>query len=98
LRNDIPFTLTDTCIQGFLRITEIISQSNIPLIHEVIPLIDMVQNMVDNIREDKKIHPVVRSAVQCASKVVDKYYSKTDEAEIYRVAMGKHIFCCIAPV
>lgn len=31
----------------------------------------------------------IRSAVRLGKKTLDKYYSKTDDSHIYRIAMGK---------
>ena len=54
-------------------------------------MIDCIQTMVEKTKDNLDIHPVVRYAVSSATKVVNKYYAKTDETDVYRVAMSKSV-------
>jgi hypothetical protein len=36
-------------------------------------------------------HPAIRAAVQIAKKTLNKYYSLTDDSELYRIAMGSYL-------
>jgi hypothetical protein len=62
----------------------------------VIPAIDTLTNMLDP--ETKIIyHPLILTAMTFARKKMDHYYSLTDEAAPYQVAMGmSSIFYCAA--
>jgi hypothetical protein len=33
--------------------------------------------------------PAIRAALKLGTKLLDKYYSLTDDSEVYRIAMGK---------
>ena len=41
------------------------------------------------IKPNSDTHPAIRHALRLAKKTLNKYYSLTDEAEVYRIAMGK---------
>jgi len=66
-----------------------ISSAEKPLIHQVIPLIDQLHSRLTNLRNDETMHASIRHAANNAIIVLDKYYSRTDECVIYRVAMSK---------
>src|ERR1700761_4281187 len=63
-----------------------------PLIHQVIPLIDQLHTRLVNLSKDETMHMSVRHAANNAIVVLNKYYSRTDECVIYRVAMSKSFF------
>jgi len=49
--------------------------------------IDMV--FTNAIKPNSDTHPAICYALLLAKKTLNKYYSLTDEAEVYRIAMGK---------
>ena len=71
----------------FVEATHMFSQSNTPLLFEVIPIIDALQAHFDEIKDDTDLPDVVRHGAARASIVLSKYYSLTDDSEVYRIAM-----------
>ena len=65
--------------------------SRVPLISSVIPEIDELMRVVDKYKDDTAKHPAVRSAAVRGLTILNKYYQKTDESYVYRIAMGKPI-------
>lgn len=65
-----------------------VSQSRIVLIHQVIPLIDALHDVLLGAMNDTSAHTAVRYAANSALIILNKYYRKTDECDIYRIAMG----------
>jgi hypothetical protein len=41
---------------------------------------------------DENYSPAIRAALEIGKKLLDKYYSITDNSEIYRIAMSKLFF------
>ncbi|TDL13115.1 hypothetical protein BD410DRAFT_735692 [Rickenella mellea] len=74
-------------LQYFLEATERISRSSVPLLHEAIPIIDVLTETLDKAAADTLLLPAVRSAMARGRKILDKYYGKTDESIMYRCAM-----------
>lgn len=66
-----------------------VSQSNTPLLHEVIPLIDKLTGKLEDVIADSKRSPAVRVAAARGLSLMNKYYSRTDESIMYRCAMCK---------
>lgn len=60
-----------------------------PLIHEVIPVLDLATIYLESMIRDVRNLPVVRTAAARGLVVVDKYYSKTDESLMYQAALSK---------
>lgn len=54
----------------------------------MIPYIDILTKHVDDWSEDQNQLPVIRAAAKRGRIILDKYYEKTDETVIYRVAMS----------
>ena len=65
--------------------------ANVPLIHQVIPIIDYLHAHLEKVIDDLNMHPAIRHAVQNGVSVLDKYYACTDESDMYRMAMSTHI-------
>ena len=74
--------------QPFLKATLRMSQSKVPLLHEVIPLIDMLTHKLENTVTDHSLLPAIKSAAAKGLAVLHKYYSKSDESIMYRCAMS----------
>lgn len=59
------------------------SQSGVPLIHEVIPMFDEMISQLEDVITDIKLFPGVQAAAIRACAVLCKYYSKTDDSYMY---------------
>lgn len=68
--------------------TKHISQSRVPLIHEVIPIFDVITTALDDFTDDTKLSPCVRAAALRGQTMLNKYYALTDESIVFRVAMS----------
>ena len=64
------------------------SEKKIPLLHEVIPVIDLLTKRLEDVSSDAKYIPSVRARAAKGLVVLNKYYSKTDESVMYRCAMS----------
>ena len=62
-----------------------------PLIHQVIPIIDYLRAHLEKVIDDLDMHPAICYAAQNGVLVLDKYYVHTDESDMYRMAMSTHI-------
>jgi hypothetical protein len=74
--------------QPFLKATLRMSQSKVPLLHEVIPLIDTLTHKLEDAVTDHSLMPAVKSAAAKGLAVLHKYYSKSDDSIMYRCAMS----------
>lgn len=77
-----------TITQAFIQATQYVSKGNECRIHHIIPMFDRLHAELIRVSEDASKHKCVRHAALQASKIFDKYYSLTDESEVYRVAMS----------
>ena len=69
--------------------TKRMSESKVPLIHEVIPLFDSLINRFEEFIGNEDLFPGVHAAAIRGRAVLCKYYSKTDDSIMYRMAMSK---------
>lgn len=67
------------------------------LIYEVIPLIDRFTEVFENIITDTRAHPSLRHAAKIALELLNKYYSFTDDCEVYQVSICTFVSSLIAP-
>ena len=63
------------------------SASTRPLVHQVIPYIDILTNHLDEVLSQDDLHPTIRAAAKRGMVVINRYYSRTDESIVYRIAM-----------
>ena len=77
-------------LETFIYITETVSQRNTYLILQVITLIVTLDGDLATMAEDKSLNRTICWAAKCASGVLNKYYSKTDETVIFRISMILH--------
>jgi hypothetical protein len=78
-------------LQVFNGPTKLFSEANVPLIADAIPMLDTLEATMVNIR-DATLAPlpnVIRVAAEAALLLIDKYFSLTDECELYQIAIGK---------
>lgn len=59
--------------------------------HEVIPYIDIFTTHLDDFADEPELTPSVRAAAQRGRHVLNKYYERTDESIIYRIAMSQYM-------
>ncbi len=69
--------------------TRHILQSSIPLIHQVIPFMDLLTSSLEQSLDDTSLHPAVHTGVSRGLALLNKYYEKTDQSIMYRMAMSK---------
>ncbi|KAJ7353508.1 hypothetical protein DFH08DRAFT_956573 [Mycena albidolilacea] len=77
-------------LKTFIAATEKISKAEVALVFEVIPLIDKFTTMFGHMIDDTTLHISICHAANTALTVLNKYYSFTDDSEIYRIAMILH--------
>jgi hypothetical protein len=63
------------------------SQDAVATIAHVIPTMDRIDAMLSG-SSTEPLSPSVKHALSFARKIMDKYYSKTDLSNVYRIAMG----------
>ncbi len=66
-----------------------ISRTSTPLLHEVIPLIDILTKLLDKKIIDTSLPMAIRAAVARGRAILNKYYSLTDDSIMYRMAMSE---------
>ena len=59
------------------------------LIQDVIPYINVLTELIEKFKADPTVSPVVRAAAARGRIILDRYYSRTDDIAIYRIAMCK---------
>ncbi|KAK0433217.1 uncharacterized protein EV420DRAFT_1489356 [Desarmillaria tabescens] len=67
-------------LEIFLKATEHISRSAVPLLHEVILTMDSITKKLKKYLKDATLYPAVCADVAHGLAITDKYYSKTDES------------------
>lgn len=81
---DIVFSLP----QILKDATEFFSRAT-PNLATVIPAMDHIDTFFTNsITPDSDMNDAIRAAVTLGKKTLNRYYSKTDMVEVYRIAMG----------
>ncbi|KAJ7616576.1 hypothetical protein FB45DRAFT_673918, partial [Roridomyces roridus] len=61
-----------------------------PSLADVIPVMDDIDSLFTGYERNKKFHRTVRASVTVAKRTLNRYYSLTDGAEVYRIAMMLH--------
>ena len=82
-------------LQIFIEATKLVSQSRNVLIHQVIQIIDQIHDNLMELVTNQSLHAAVRYAANTALLIFNKYYSKTDECDIYRIATSAIYYFCI---
>jgi len=70
--------------------TKLFSKAEVPLIVEALPMLDAIEEALVHIRDDEEedLPNIIRVAAHAALLLLDKYFSLTDECEVYRIAIG----------
>lgn len=77
-------------LNAFQTLTATVSQSNHPMVHEVLKWIDFIQQGLDRHRCLETNHVAVRFACVVAQRMLNKVYNNTDKTWIIRTAMILH--------
>jgi len=71
----------------YKEVTLFFSQDAVATIAHVIPTMDRIDTMLSS-SSTELLLPSVKHALSFARKIMDKYYSKMDLSNVYRIAMG----------
>ena len=64
------------------------SQSTVPLVHEVLPLFDILTKAFDDFIDNEGLHAAVRHAALRGMHMLNKYYGRSDESVVFRIAIS----------
>jgi hypothetical protein len=67
------------------------SQSKMPLLYQVIPLIDTLTLTLETASDNKALFPAVHAATAKGIAILNKYYAKMDESIMYHCTMSRFI-------
>ncbi|KAJ3745951.1 hypothetical protein EV360DRAFT_7944, partial [Lentinula raphanica] len=70
--------------------TKRLSTSGRPLVADVIPVIDLINQCLENLVNDFTKPSIVRASAAKGRAVLNKYYSKTDDSKMYRMCMNPY--------
>lgn len=83
-------SLSIICLPQILKDGTEFFSCGTPNLATVIPAMDHIDMTFTNaLKPDSSTHPAIHHALILVKKTLNKYYSLTDEAEVYRIAMGK---------
>ncbi|KAI6024403.1 hypothetical protein EDC04DRAFT_2933480 [Pisolithus marmoratus] len=74
-------------LELFEELTLWFSSVNVPLVHEVIPMLECLEHMMTRVCDAPCELPVIRIAAKAALLMIGKYYALTDDSEVYRIAI-----------
>jgi hypothetical protein len=83
--------------------TKLFSQSQVPLIVEVLPMLDSIEQSMNLVCDDEEseLPNVVRVAAQAVLILINKYYTLMKGTELYIIAIGKcgilYLFLVLTP-
>ncbi len=89
------FSSTDMLIKIFADITKLFSKASVPLIHEVIPMLEAMEHDLERVVKAKDVPKVIRIAAMAGLQVVSKYYGLTDDSNVYCIAISLSLFMTI---
>ena len=78
--------------QVFLQATKKMSQSQVPLLHEFIPLFNIITHHIGKYIENMANFLAVHATAWQGCEMMDKYYRLTDESILYFIAMSESMF------
>jgi hypothetical protein len=68
-------------------VMKVISESDIPLIHKVIPVFDVITTALDKFIDNFDPSPVVRHAALHGMLILNKYYALTDNSMLLQMIL-----------
>jgi hypothetical protein len=75
--------------QFIMFVTKEVLKRKVPLIHKVIPFIDRLTAMLDEVIDNVLLLLTVWHAALCGVLLLHKYYAKTNNSIIYCISMSK---------
>ena len=75
--------------QPLRQATEAMSKASVPLLADVMVQYDALNELYSRIANDKTTALYLRHAADRAQVVLNKYYSKTDDSDMYRLVLRK---------
>ena len=72
-----------------------LESKGLPFLYQVIPAIDNLTSFLDDTVSKEALPIAVRSAALNGAKILNKYYSKTDDSVMYRAAMSEFDFVSV---
>ncbi|KAE9395040.1 hypothetical protein BT96DRAFT_826824, partial [Gymnopus androsaceus JB14] len=85
--SDKQWDIVDDLLHIFKSATLLFSRDNISTIAQVIPMMDVIDDFFTE-TPTRMLHPAVKSALTLAQATLNKYYSRTDDSNVYRIAMS----------
>ncbi|MGH7239005.1 MAG: hypothetical protein ACREHG_02955 [Candidatus Saccharimonadales bacterium] len=80
----------EVTLKTFIAATEKVSKAEVPLVYQIIPIIDRFNEIFTNLMTDDTVPLIIRHAAKLASAMLDKYYSLTDACKVYCISMIMH--------
>nr|GAT45667.1 predicted protein [Mycena chlorophos] len=74
-------------LEIFESLTKLFSQAEVPLIHQVLPLMEALEHDLVRVRADEDLQPVIRIAAHASLIILGKYYALTDDCPAYSHAI-----------
>ena len=65
-----------------------------PSLAQVIPTMDHIDHELTKYMYDLETPAPIHAAVNIAKKTLNRYYTRTDSSEVYRICMGKYSVIC----
>jgi hypothetical protein len=81
-----------------MLVTKFFEQNGQPLLHEVLPMFDKLDDAFTDMVKDFTMNSVVRYLVSCGFSLLDKYYGKMDEGALYCAALCESHVKFILPI
>ncbi|KAK0429535.1 hypothetical protein EV421DRAFT_1723159, partial [Armillaria borealis] len=78
-------------LEIFLKATEHISCSVVPLLHKVILTMDSITKKLEKYLKDATLYPAVRAGVVHGLAIINKYYLKTDESIMWKTVISESL-------
>ena len=66
--------------------------SDTPCLASVIPAMDKMHHELTVVSQNTEYSPALRITLRLGTKLLNKYYSLTDDSDVYRIAMGMSHF------
>jgi hypothetical protein len=73
-------------------LTKRFSLAEVPLVHEVIPMLELLEHKMVKVSRDLELSTIVQIAALVALQVIGKYYALTNNNEVYRIAISTSFF------
>ena len=75
-------------LQQIFRDATLFFSRSTPNLAKVIPAMDLIDRHLATAAPDQKYDPSIQAALAVGKRLLNKYYDRTDQSEVYRIAMG----------